>query len=203
MKIGYTGKMKNGRAHGYGVYTYASGDVYEGNWANDNKSGYGRLTHLDGSFYEGEYFLDRRHGRGTYHYCNGDEYVGNWKNGRAHGHGIFRNKSHGVVYKDTWSNGRSIKTGSPMTSMLQSSWRTLATNESEHRAAGGTEKAAEPGSPVWRNPSKQPQLLKAPRPKTAPALRNPSSITATGLARTRLMETIIMQSLGANDKNWV
>lgn len=207
-RVGYVGKTRNGRANGYGVYTFANGDIYEGSWENDNKSGFGKMSYHDGSFYEGQYFLDQRHGRGTYHYRNGDEYVGNWKNGRAHGPGIFRNASHGVVYRDVWNYGRSTKTGSPMLILLQSTWRKLAAAD-ETRSK---QVELEPGSPCWRSPSKKPNLVKAPRPKTAPVQRTTHRATANGsggatmggigLTKTRFMEKVIMDSLGTTNDNW-
>ena len=49
----YVGQNKDGRMHGQGTYTYASGDKYVGEW-KDNK----------------------RNGQGTYTYAYGDKYVG-------------------------------------------------------------------------------------------------------------------------------
>ena len=31
----YEGSVKGRQKHGYGVYRYANGDIYEGDWAND------------------------------------------------------------------------------------------------------------------------------------------------------------------------
>ena len=41
--------------HGYGLYTFANGDKYEGNWAGDMKSGYGQFYYANGEMYKGEW----------------------------------------------------------------------------------------------------------------------------------------------------
>jgi hypothetical protein len=202
-RVGYVGRTKSGKPHGHGKYTYASGDIYEGEWVAGNKSGYGVQTYLDTSLYEGNYFQDERDGLGTLRYCNGDEYVGHWKKGRAHGPGFFRNKSHGVVYHDVWSYGRSAKTGGVMTTMLNSSWKLMAASAAAELQA--KKAAAGPASPCWRNPSTSPGMVKvarSKRPSTAPAARD--GMRMTSLQRCRLMETVIMDSLGGDtaDRGW-
>jgi hypothetical protein len=65
----YQGTLKNNRVkHGYGVYTYANGDVYEGEWADDEQQGTGILRFADGSVYEGTFERGQPEGEGTYHY---------------------------------------------------------------------------------------------------------------------------------------
>ena len=51
---------------GYGVYEFASGDVYKGAWIKGLMEG-----------------------RGTYTYANGDKYIGTWKEGKMNGRGHF------------------------------------------------------------------------------------------------------------------
>jgi hypothetical protein len=52
--------------HGNGVWKRSSGvsDKYEGEYANDKKSGYGIFTWASGNIYKGNYFDDVRHGYG-------------------------------------------------------------------------------------------------------------------------------------------
>jgi hypothetical protein len=52
--------------HGYGVFKWASGRMYEGNWAADLKSGVGVLTFKGGNEYAGEFLNDKREGYGYY-----------------------------------------------------------------------------------------------------------------------------------------
>ena len=217
-KVGYVGPIKGGRPNGKGTHVYASGDVYEGEWKSGNKSGYGKLTYFDGYAYEGNFFLDQRHGRGTLYYRNGDEYVGNWRNGIAHGPGQFRNRSHGVVYNDTWNNGRSTSTGKSMTMMMRNStWRentpvgkrsTGTKVMNEHMIYTSQDASEGPSSPCWKSTSKNPLYAKMPRstkrPLSAPVARiNDSSGSATmknSLSRTRLIEKIIMETIGKDDE---
>jgi len=52
--------------HGYGVFKWASGRMYEGNWSSDLKSGVGVLTFKGGNEYAGEFLNDKREGYGYY-----------------------------------------------------------------------------------------------------------------------------------------
>jgi len=38
----YKGDFKNNCAHGKGVYTYSNGSVYDGEWVKDKKDGKGK-----------------------------------------------------------------------------------------------------------------------------------------------------------------
>ena len=51
--------------HGFGVFKYSSGDIYEGIWAKD--------AYIKGKF----------------SYSNGDVYEGEFKHNLMHGYGIF------------------------------------------------------------------------------------------------------------------
>jgi len=53
-----------GKALGWGVMTFDSGDIYEGNWVNNNMDGFGKLTSADGGTYEGNWVNDMRNGVG-------------------------------------------------------------------------------------------------------------------------------------------
>ena len=45
--------FQNGKKHGFGVYRYANGAVYEGEWRNDLKEGKGKHTNAEKDVYEG------------------------------------------------------------------------------------------------------------------------------------------------------
>lgn len=52
----YDGTLKNNKIkHGYGIYKYSNGDVYEGEWVEDEQQGNGILRFADGSVYEGNF----------------------------------------------------------------------------------------------------------------------------------------------------
>lgn len=62
----------NDKKSGYGIFTWASGNVFKGNYDNDSRNGYGEMYWTDGSFYKGEWWNGIQHGRGT-HFCNKGE----------------------------------------------------------------------------------------------------------------------------------
>ncbi len=47
--------MENGKQHGYGIYEYLNGDVYEGEWKDGLRNGKGIYTTANGKKYEGEW----------------------------------------------------------------------------------------------------------------------------------------------------
>jgi len=62
----YTGEFKKGLPNGNGIYTWKSGDVYEGNWKNGERSGFGTLTVMlasSDSIIEGYWKLDKYIGK--------------------------------------------------------------------------------------------------------------------------------------------
>ena len=58
------GQWRDGRLHGYAVWTHVSGARYEGEWVSGAKNGCGIYTWPDGARFVGEYRNDQRsHGR--------------------------------------------------------------------------------------------------------------------------------------------
>ena len=51
----YEGENVEGKKHGQGKMTYASGNVYEGEWAEDKKHGKGTFTYASGQVEVGCY----------------------------------------------------------------------------------------------------------------------------------------------------
>jgi hypothetical protein len=115
-------KNENGEMHGFGVYTYSSGDVYTGTFANDMMDGKGKFTCENTDEYIGEFKEDMKHGEGKYcwndgevydgiwkedsmdgegqmTYANGDSYVGSFAENRRHGMGEMVYKESSNVYK--------------------------------------------------------------------------------------------------------
>ncbi|HDP76549.1 MAG TPA: hypothetical protein ENN49_11965 [Bacteroidales bacterium] len=78
----YTGKCKNGLAHGKGK-----------TWGANS--------------YEGKFRNGLPHGFGIYTWANGDKYEGNFYNGQMHGKGVFKGKINGKdsVYTGYWDKG--------------------------------------------------------------------------------------------------
>ncbi|KAJ3090611.1 hypothetical protein HK102_003202 [Quaeritorhiza haematococci] len=68
------GAFVKGKRHGYGVFIYANGDVYEGSWEDDLKHG------------EGVY---------TFHSC-GSKKKGSWNKGNLNGPGEIVHADHTI-----------------------------------------------------------------------------------------------------------
>lgn len=70
--------------HGYGVYYYTDGTLYQGQYQNNVKIGHGVSIQPNGDRFEGE-FADRREGYGVYRYAaggyNAGQYVADYPKG--------------------------------------------------------------------------------------------------------------------------
>lgn len=62
--------------HGYGVFKWASGNVYKGNYKEDQRHGYGEMYWTDGSVYKGEWIRGIQHGYGEMIFPDGTKKVG-------------------------------------------------------------------------------------------------------------------------------
>lgn len=98
----YVGKVKNGKANGFGVALYESGSTYEGEWKNDMRDGYGKFRWSDGEWYEGNYKEDKREGFGVYTWKNGERYEGAWVHDSRNGHGRVLKKSGELKKEGNW-----------------------------------------------------------------------------------------------------
>ncbi|EPY23549.1 phosphatidylinositol-4-phosphate 5-kinase-like protein [Strigomonas culicis] len=102
----YVGGFKDGKLHGYGVYTYVpSGDEYAGEWKADMKHGHGTYTYARGDKYVGEWFAGKKNGKGLFLFANGDEYIGCWSEDKMDGYGVFTLKSNDSKYCGYWQEG--------------------------------------------------------------------------------------------------
>lgn len=98
-------KNDNGEMHGFGVYTYASGDVYTGTFANDMMDGKGKFTCQNTDEYVGEFKEDMKHGAGRYCWNDGEVYDGNWKEDSMDGEGEMT-YANGDLYSGSFSENR-------------------------------------------------------------------------------------------------
>lgn len=123
----YIGEMFCGKRDGFGLYYYATGDIYLGQWSlnnpsgtcvflygngsiylgdleNGEKSGFGRYLYVNGDIYEGEWLANKKHGKGVYsYYRSGDVYEGEWKLDMKERLGIWY--KNGLAYQGEWRNG--------------------------------------------------------------------------------------------------
>lgn len=90
----YAGEYRDGKAHGFGIMTWANGDRYEGEWRAGARHGRGTMTWVEGDRYEGEFRNDLLNGLGTYFLVDGDRYEGEFSDDLFHGRGTY-----------IWANG--------------------------------------------------------------------------------------------------
>lgn len=62
----YKGYKWNGMRHGYGIFYYQDGGMYDGEWRYNKMEGHGKLFYQSGKLaYEGQWSQDQFSGRGT------------------------------------------------------------------------------------------------------------------------------------------
>ena len=90
----YVGEWKDGKRHGQGTATLATGDKYVGEWKDGEQHGQGTATLATGEKYVGEFKDSKGHGQGTWTHSSsrfcvnrcGVKVVGEWKDGLPNGH---------------------------------------------------------------------------------------------------------------------
>lgn len=104
----YVGEVKNGKRHGYGVFTTFNGITYEGDFKDDKSDGKGTLTiSSTGDKYVGEFKDNKPNGKGTYKTVL-ESYVGEFKNGKYHGTGTLTLIG-GKILKGKFKDGEFVK----------------------------------------------------------------------------------------------
>lgn len=124
----WNGKLnKKGEAHGYGVFKFESGAVYEGNlkdgechgkgkisnngaayegdWKDGEWHGKGKVVSSTGHIYEGDFVHFEKTGKGKTTFKNGEIYEGDFKNGKKNGKGKYT-FINGAVYEGDWKHGK-------------------------------------------------------------------------------------------------
>jgi antitoxin component YwqK of YwqJK toxin-antitoxin module len=90
---------------GKGIYTWTSGERYEGNFKDDKFNGYGIEYYPSGKkLFEGNYKNGKFNGQGTYFWEDGSKYVGNFKNSKFNGYGIEYYPSGGKSIEGNFKN---------------------------------------------------------------------------------------------------
>lgn len=98
------GQWRDGKMHGPGVQTYASGERYRGDMVDGARTGKGRQTWANGVRYEGDFVDGKPHGQGVIVFASGDRYVGAFRDGLPHGTGTAHLARLGV-FTGTWTGG--------------------------------------------------------------------------------------------------
>merc|ERR1711998_274958 len=89
-RVYYVGQMKDGKAHGFGTYTYADGSVYVGEFKDELKHGKGTFTYNSGSI-------------------KGSVYDGDWKDGKITGYGKWTNADGSTYHDGIWEDGQPVR----------------------------------------------------------------------------------------------
>ena len=106
----YEGEWNEGLKQGHGLYTWESGDRYEGTFAGDRPDGKGTYKFFNGDSYEGEVKQGVIAGRGVYVARNGDTFEGPFVNGKLEGVGVYKFAT-GDRYEGEMHEGRIQGTG--------------------------------------------------------------------------------------------
>ncbi len=102
--IKYEGEFKNGKLHGQGEVTFASGQ-YEGEFKNGKLHGQGKKTFSSrGYIEEGEFQSGNLH-KGKKTFADGSVYEGKFKNGKLNGQGKVT-VAGGSVYEGEFKNNK-------------------------------------------------------------------------------------------------
>eukprot|EP00597_Dinobryon_sp_UTEXLB2267_P005778 CAMPEP_0170064330 /NCGR_PEP_ID=MMETSP0019_2-20121128/4857_1 /TAXON_ID=98059 /ORGANISM="Dinobryon sp., Strain UTEXLB2267" /LENGTH=235 /DNA_ID=CAMNT_0010270971 /DNA_START=170 /DNA_END=877 /DNA_ORIENTATION=- len=103
----YKGEVEqaSGKKHGFGMFSYDNGDVYEGYFQKNKKHGMGTYRYANGDVFTGFFEAGLKHGRGRYSFgVSGDVYEGDYFAGAIHGHGIY-SYGDGARYEGSFEKG--------------------------------------------------------------------------------------------------
>ncbi|XP_036277441.1 alsin isoform X5 [Pipistrellus kuhlii] len=90
----YVGHWKEGKMCGQGVYSYASGEVFEGCFQDNMRHGHGllrsgKLTSSSPSMFIGQWVMDKKSGYGVFDdITRGEKYMGMWQDDACQGNGV-------------------------------------------------------------------------------------------------------------------
>ncbi|XP_053453496.1 alsin isoform X2 [Nycticebus coucang] len=90
----YVGLWKEGKMCGQGVYSYASGEVFEGCFQDNMRHGHGllrsgKLTSSSPSMFIGQWVMDKKAGYGVFDdITRGEKYMGMWQDDVCQGNGV-------------------------------------------------------------------------------------------------------------------
>lgn len=101
----YDGEFKNGFFHGNGTYLYSNGNKYIGQWKNNKEHGIGVFTLSSGDRYEGEFKNGNFDGQGILTSISGDIYKGEFKDNQSNGYGVLK-YNNGDEYAGNWKENK-------------------------------------------------------------------------------------------------
>lgn len=106
----YKGECVNGVFEGHGVFTWPSGNKYDGTWKNGKQHGVGKLMYNNGAVYTGEFANGVEHGGGLMRWPNGSSYQGGYDKGIFHGQGEYKSVD-GTRYVGRFERGMMTQEG--------------------------------------------------------------------------------------------
>ncbi|XP_062434697.1 alsin isoform X2 [Rhea pennata] len=112
----YVGYWKEGKMCGHGVYSYATGEVYEGCFQNNMRHGHGllrsgKLTSSSPSMFIGQWTMDKKNGYGVFDdITRGEKYMGMWQDDLCQGNGVVVTQF-GLYYEGAFSTNKMMGTG--------------------------------------------------------------------------------------------
>ncbi|KAM8806549.1 alsin [Eudromia elegans] len=112
----YVGYWKEGKMCGHGVYSYATGEVYEGCFQDNMRHGHGllrsgKLTSSSPSMFIGQWTMDKKNGYGVFDdITRGEKYMGMWQDDLCQGNGVVVTQF-GLYYEGAFSTNKMMGTG--------------------------------------------------------------------------------------------
>ncbi|XP_041897353.1 alsin isoform X5 [Corvus kubaryi] len=112
----YVGYWKEGKMCGHGVYSYATGEVYEGCFQDNMRHGHGllrsgKLTSSSPSMFIGQWIMDKKSGYGVFDdITRGEKYMGMWQDDVCQGNGVVVTQF-GLYYEGAFSTNKMMGTG--------------------------------------------------------------------------------------------
>ncbi|XP_034533940.1 alsin isoform X2 [Notolabrus celidotus] len=112
----YQGHWKDGKMHGPGTYSYASGEVYEGSFQDGLRHGHGmlrsgKLNTSSPSVFIGQWLQDKKAGYGVFDdITKGEKYMGMWQDNQRQGTGVVVTQF-GLYYEGAFKDHKMMGSG--------------------------------------------------------------------------------------------
>ncbi|XP_062417476.1 alsin isoform X2 [Pungitius pungitius] len=112
----YLGHWRDGRMHGLGTYSYASGEVYDGSFQDGMRHGHGmlrsgKLNSSSPSVFIGRWLQDKKSGYGVFDdITKGEKYMGMWQDHMRQGNGVVVTQF-GLYYEGAFKDNKMTGTG--------------------------------------------------------------------------------------------
>ncbi|XP_049743812.1 alsin isoform X1 [Elephas maximus indicus] len=112
----YVGHWKEGKMCGQGIYSYASGEVFEGCFQDNMRHGHGllrsgKLTSSSPSMFIGQWVMDKKAGYGVFDdITRGEKYMGMWQDDVCQGNGVVVTQF-GLYYEGNFNLNKMMGNG--------------------------------------------------------------------------------------------